>query len=302
MKQWHILTIAEKISEKNPLHAKKIKNTLKGYSEKDLQRIEYFLKKYIKYLTKINKDLEYGINCYLQMIAELTYEQIRFMETGKYSCSSFEEARQKVYNNPQIMDSYMNALILSQFLWQHHYRIFSYFIDSIPQYKEKIKRYLEIGAGHGLFTAEAARILEDNTYFEVVDISPTSIKMAAEFIDNSKIHYTLKDIFNFDTKTKFDFISMGELLEHVENPVKLLSKLKTLLNDDGLCFITVPANAPAIDHIFLFKNEDDIISTIRDAGMKVIDKICAYAETPQSGEDIPEQKIAMMFAAFIEKK
>ncbi len=302
MRQSILFDITENIAKKNPLHAKKIKNTLKVYSEKDLQRIEHFLKKYVKYLTKINKDLEYGINCYLQMIADLTYEQVRFMETGKYSCNSFEEARQKVYNNPQVMESYMNALVLSQFLWQHHYRIFSYFIDSLPQYKKKIKRYLEIGAGHGLFTAEAARILEDDTYFEVVDISPASIKMAAEFIDNSKIRYTQEDVFNLDTEAKFDFISMGEVLEHVENPVKLLSKLRKLLNDDGLCFITAPANAPAIDHIFLFKNEDDIISTIHAADMRIIDKICAYAETPKPNKDISKQKIAMMFAAFIEKK
>jgi len=301
MKQWLLLEIAEKISKKNPLHAKKIKNTLKGYSEKDLEGIEYFLKKYMTYLTKINKDLEYGINCYLRMIADLTYEQVRFMETGKYSCSSFEEARQKVYNNPQTMESYMNALMLSQFLWQHHYRIFLFFLNSLPQYKDKIKRYLEVGAGHGLFISEAVRILEDDTYLGVVDISPASIKMAREFIDNSRIHYTRQDIFNFDTEKKFDFISMGEVLEHVEEPVKLLLKVKNLLNDHGLCFITAPANAPAIDHIFLFKNQDEIISVISSAGMEIIDKVCAYAEKPQQGQDISAQKIPMMFAAFIKK-
>ncbi|MES1159961.1 MAG: class I SAM-dependent methyltransferase, partial [Bacteroidota bacterium] len=240
-------------------------------------------------------------DCYLKMIADVRIETMHFARTGEYTSKSFEDTNARVYNNPEVMEYYMNALLLSQFLWGHHYAIYRYFIDNLPKYKSKIDYYLEMGGGHGLYISEAMSLLRKGTKFDLIDISPTSIEASRSLIDNNSVNYILSDIFKIKAEKKYDFITMGEVLEHVEEPVALLAKLGELLKDDGSMFITTPTNAPAIDHIYLFTNADDIRQVIDKAGFKVTEEIGIYSEKV-SKERAEKFKVAMMYAAFITKK
>ncbi|MEI8011638.1 MAG: class I SAM-dependent methyltransferase [Candidatus Omnitrophota bacterium] len=44
----------------------------------------------------------------------------------------------------------------------------------------------------------------------------------------------------FNSDEKFDVITMRHILEHIENPIAVLEKVKSLLKDDGVLSITVP--------------------------------------------------------------
>ena len=79
----------------------------------------------------------------------------------------------------------------------------------------------------------------------------------------------LADFLSFDSQTKFDFIAMGEVLEHVEEPQKFMAKLKELLAPKGRVFISTCCNAPAIDHIYLFNNVDEVVDLCRNAGFQI---------------------------------
>ena len=102
----------------------------------------------------------------------------------------------------------------------------------------------------------------------------------------------------FDPEGKFDFISMGEVLEHVEQPLELLLKLKSILNSNGHIFLTTPTNAPAMDHIYLFKNDAEIREMIESAGFRIIEERMVYTENV-SKEKIEELKITGMYGAFL---
>ena len=102
------------------------------------------------------------------------------------------------------MKSYMIGIGMSQFLWPTHYAMYSFFIDKILNKKSNISRYLEIGRGHGLFLLQALRNLKQDTKFEIVDISKTSIKITKSIIDflvkkEKKINYTTQNIFDFES-------------------------------------------------------------------------------------------------------
>ena len=293
--------VLAKIEELDPLHTKKIRKDLEGFDDAFYQKADAFVDRFESYLKKKGQTLDYGVDCYLRMIADVRIETMHFVRTGEYTSKSFEEANQRVYNNPDIMEYYMNALLLSQFLWGHHYTIYNYFIDNLPKYKDKIDYYLEMGGGHGLYISEAIRLLKPGTKFDLIDISPTSIEASRALIANDSVNYTLSDIFKIKAEKKYDFITMGEVLEHVEDPVALLAKLGELLKDGGSMFITTPTNAPAIDHIYLFTNSDDIRKVIDKAGFKVTDEIGIYSEKV-SKEKAEKFKVAMMYAAFITKK
>jgi 2-polyprenyl-3-methyl-5-hydroxy-6-metoxy-1,4-benzoquinol methylase len=293
--------IIQRIQETDPMHAKKLKRNLKNLDEAYLAKCDSFIRKYNRYLSSIHKDIDFGIDCYQKMIGDFMYEQLRFIETGKYSSTSFEEVNKRVYNNPDVMGYFMNGLLLSQILWKHHYKIFSFFADTFIKYGKDSKNYLEIGGGHGLFISQAIEVLGPQTKFSLLDISPTSLEVSKQFIGDHPVEYILSDIFKYETVAKFDFITMGEVLEHVEDPVALMLKLKSLLTDDGTIFMTTPTNAPSIDHIYLFSNADDIRRIIDKAGLEVVDEIQVYAE------DIPEEKaielkVTMMYGCFLKKK
>ncbi len=292
--------IVARIDEKNPLHSKKLKKTLKKMDEAYFVRANEFLHRYIQLLENENKTLDYAIDCYLQMIADVNFESVAFIESGEYSSKSFDEVNKRVYGNPDIMEYYMHGLLLSQFLWTHHYDILLYFNRTIEANKNNISNYLEVGGGHGLYISEAISIIGDKANYDLVDISKSSLDIAKKMINNDRVNYRLTDVFEYFPDKKYDFITMGEVLEHVEEPVKLLEKLGSLLSENGKLYITTPTNAPAIDHIYLFRNADDIRAVIHKAGFDIEDEICIYSE--DLPPEIAEQyKISMMYAGVLTK-
>ena len=54
--------------------------------------------------------------------------------------------------------------------------------------------------------------------------------------------------------------------------------IKTLLSDKGILWLTVPTNAPAIDHVYLFKNKEEIYDMIESSGLAIIDKFLFSVE------------------------
>jgi 2-polyprenyl-3-methyl-5-hydroxy-6-metoxy-1,4-benzoquinol methylase len=292
--------IVAKIAELNPLHSKKIKKNLKKKDDLFFSKAEEFLSRYNTLLKNEDKSLDFAIDCYLHMISDINYETVQFMESGEYSSKSFNEVNQRVYNNPDVMDYYMHGLLLSQFLWSHHYDILLSFIETIRANKNNIHRYLEVGGGHGLYISEAIKILPENTEFTVVDISKSSLDLAQKLVPGNKANFIVSDIFLYNPAQKFDFITMGEVLEHVEDPVALLKRLEELLSDKGKIYITTPTNAPTIDHIYLFKNADDIREVIARAGLKIEKEECIYSEDLPP-ELLEQYKISMMYVALLTK-
>jgi len=294
-------TIVNQIQEKNPLHAKKLKSNISSMDESFHNEAEVFFQRYIEFAKVSGYDLNFGIDSYLKVISDQVVEQVGFLRTGEYSCKSFEDAYNRVYNNHEVMTYYMHGLLMSQFLWVHHHGILNYFRKNLPSFSKEVTNYLEIGGGHGLYLSEAINIFSEDCEFTMVDISKSSLDMGRNFVRNEKVKFILEDIYKYSNYRKFDFITMGEVLEHVEDPVALMCQVNRLLSDNGTAFITVPANAPAIDHIYLFENENDILEVFDKAGFKVINKIIQYSE------DLPKEKlikfkVPMMYGALLKKK
>lgn len=292
-----------RIAEKNPLHFKKARKNLRRMAAEpgfDHQAKEFY-NKYDNFLALVGKTREYAVDSYLRMIEDVLVETVAFENTGEYTSKSFEEVNQRVYSNPLIMDYYMHGLLMSQFLWVHHFAVLQYYIGNLPKYKSGVRHYLEVGGGHGLYVNEAARCFGSTADINVIDISESSLAMARHFVESKEVNYIHSDVFKYFPATKYDFITMGEVLEHVEDPVALLRKLHELLSDSGRVFITTPTNAPAIDHLYLFRNAADIHRVIDEAGFEVESELKEYAE------DVPEEmaeqmKITLMYAAFLKKK
>jgi 2-polyprenyl-3-methyl-5-hydroxy-6-metoxy-1,4-benzoquinol methylase len=284
----------------SPMHGKKLKKNLAFFDDRYHQSADAFFDRYVPLLQLENKTLDYSIDCYLRMVDDVNSETIEFLRTGKYTSSTFDEVNTRVYARPEIMEYYMHGLVMSQFLWKHHYQMFEYFIETLPKYTCQIKSYFEVGVGHGFYLSKALEILDDNTAVTAVDISETSIELAKNFVNDSRVDYKLNDIFDFNDGRKYDFITLGEVLEHMEDPLRLLTKLNELLSDDGALFFTTPTNAPAIDHIYLFNNIGEIRDLVKAADFR-IDSEMSFLSKEASPEKVEKYKITTLYGAFLKK-
>ena len=297
----HLQIILNKLEVHNPSHTAKLIKSLNTLGEDHALNANLFFNKYLAYLEKENKTIDFGIDCYLHMIGDMLEQRLEFTRSGKYSNSSFAEVEKKVYKNPEVMTYHMHGLVLAQFLWIDQFERFSFFSRNLKKYTSNASKYLEIGGGHGLYINEALNLLTEIKQFDLVDISQSSLNLARGIIDSTKINYILKNIFDFTDEHTYDFITIGEVLEHLEDPKALLQKTARLLGVNGVSYITTPINAPMIDHIYLFNNADEIRQLVSESGMEIIEEKIAVSDN-ESAAKAQKHSLPVMYAAFIKPK
>lgn len=306
MEYKHFQIFLDQLYIKAPFQKKKLEKYLETKSESFFKEAEDFSVQYLDYLESQNIEVDYAIGAYVKMCNEMMKCQVGFMRTGKYPVVSANEALENVYNDSKAMQSYMIGLALSQFLWSSHYKIFSCFKRALSEHNDKIKSYLEIGPGHGLFLSHAMKNLTLGDKFVAVDISDTSIQITKSIMSHlypeqaGRIDYYHGDMLDLDLNAKYDFITMGEVIEHVNFPDKLLEKLRDLLSDDGRAFVSTCVDCPAIDHVYHFKSIQEIRDLLTSCGLSIInEEICPVEDLPM--EEIVRRKITINYCAIVEK-
>jgi 2-polyprenyl-3-methyl-5-hydroxy-6-metoxy-1,4-benzoquinol methylase len=279
--------IVDYISVKDKLHSKKIQANLNSIRAQYSSQFQELLSLVYNYFTHRKVSTEQVSDDYLKMIDDMRKEGLYFYRHGKYRCENQSIAYEKVYSQADIMSYYMNALLLSQILWKHHFNIFMSFQDNLKKlFPDKSDlNILDVGPGHGFFSFLIKKEFSDYRSIDLVDISETSLSMTKDIIgyDSDKINYFLKDIFEYDGSITYDFIVLGEVIEHLDHPKAILTKLSDLLSKDGLLWVTTPTNSPALDHVYLFNNKEEVIKLVEESGLEIVHDCSFYAE------DVDEQ-------------
>ncbi|MDL2284123.1 class I SAM-dependent methyltransferase [Oxalobacter sp. OttesenSCG-928-P03] len=97
--------------------------------------------------------------------------------------------------------------------------------------------FLELGLGHGFTT----NIFSENyTRHIVIEGSPAIIGNFKERFPSCNTQIIESFFEDFQTAEKFDVIMMGFILEHVDDPLKIIKRFKKFLSSSGKIFITVP--------------------------------------------------------------
>ena len=165
---------------------------------------------------------------------------------------------------------------------------------------------LEVGSGHGLFLVEVLKATNKAKVIDVVDISKSSINMTKSIINSlnkdylNNINFFISDINKYQANKKYDFIIMGEVIEHVDDPLNILKKSYSLLSNNGKVFITTCANCPTIDHVYYFRNVEEIRELLITAGYKIDSELIVPSEN-KSDKYLEKFKVDMMYAAVLKK-
>lgn len=210
---------------------------------------------------------------YRWLCGQVREEELNFARTGRYRYSTFAETSEHVYSDDAFMARYMHGLLFSQSLWFMHASSLHFFIQRLPQHVGPRGRVMEIGPGHGLLLFLALRELEMR---EAVawDISPVSLDHTRAALEKlgvaAKAQFDCRDLGdNSEADGTYDLIILSHLLEHLEDPVQALQRLRPLVADGGIIFVNVPLNAPMPDHLQLLGTPDEAKDMIRDGGFRI---------------------------------
>lgn len=289
-KNIELLKIIDLISRQNPLQKKRIHKFLQGQNQEYWDFAENLSSVLNHSFLADDKSRRQAAAAYNKMCMDFLKEQIRFRKTGVYRIDDASVAVEQVYGDMSIMRYYMVGLLISYLFWPNHYELFRFFKNNLPS-PAKIKSYLEVGVGHGLFTSNMLKRYP-GIDAKAVDISETSIRTAKEIlktfqVDTNDIEFICCDYLSLNfQESGFDFIIMGEVLEHVNNAPDFMVRTKKLLNRGGSIYLSTCANSPALDHVYHFKSADEIRDLITSHGFKIVKDLALPAE------DVPAERWA----------
>jgi SAM-dependent methyltransferase len=247
-------------------------------------------------------DHERGVRAYLALCQELNQEQFHFKKQGVYRTADARSAYADVYSDTARMTDYIVGLLLSYLFWPSHYKMIAFFQDHLA--RRPPASLCEIGVGHGLLTREVLRAAP-GARVTLVDISPASLAVARRLlaafgIDASGVDFVLGDFLVDDTRFQpAELLVLGEVLEHVDDPGRFLARARTLLAPDGRVFMTTCANCPAPDHVYLFKDADEIRALVRASGLAIEAELVLPLEEKVPEAEWAAKRVNVNYAAIL---
>jgi SAM-dependent methyltransferase len=223
-----------------------------------------------------NHDVELtkAVKAYTQCSMDYLYLQYQLETSGeaRYQCSSFEEGRREVYDNPEVMKGfYLDGLYLSLVLWPNHYRMLRYYLDQFLPWLPQKGRLLDLPIGPGSYACYG--LLEKPGWTGLgVDISASATEYSAQLAQHWGLANRMHIEFGEGHKTlpweegSFDAVVTGELLEHLDDPASFLRECVRVTKPGGFLFVTTAIYAASLDHVFMFEDVDSVNRMLSGCG------------------------------------
>jgi len=263
-------------------------------TEKTAEMVTKLAHHHFENVDKVCEDYRYFCQ---EMILEA---ELFFRRNGRYERSTFEEAYRDVYANDEVMEKYLNGLLLSGVFWHNHaYALTFYRNEYLAMLPENFV-HLEVGPGHGALldmTVTNPKCGKATGW----DVSPGSIEATRRALEvigiEDKVELVLQDMFDAPPQSEvFDSIVVSELLEHLEDPLKALKALRTSLKPGGLILVNMPANSPAPDHLYLIDKPQEMTELMEEAGF-IVEKSDLFPMTGYSLERCLKDKLTITCVA-----
>lgn len=135
-------------------------------------------------------------------------------------------------------------------------------VQDIFKIKKNIRSWLDIGGYTGIMLKNKMLSNIDTT---IAEMDPEAIKVA-----NLYGHKTI-NLNNQKILKKYDVISFVQVLEHLDNPLEVLKKIKNNLNKNSILYIEVP-------NIINFPNSDNShVNEFCEASLKNLFSLSGYS-------------------------
>lgn len=225
--------------------------------------------------------LKHAIKGYSGFVMDSMRRQKRFEVELCYPAKTYAEAAAEVYHNDEYMRrQYLPGLLLSHYLWPHHYQQIQYFQQFFLSWlkREQVSEFAEVGVGTGIYSRMTLQSLPEINGAGF-DISAMSLQFTqahiASFGLSDRYKGCQQNVIETPGSKRYPAVVCVEVLEHLEDPVALLRGLKSLCTSNGKLFVTAALNAADADHIYLYRQPQDVFAQVEAAGLHL--EHCFYA-------------------------
>ena len=288
------------VTAENPVHTSFVRRSLASMRADT----HAGLTDYLSYCLSVGLTLDYLVESYNTIVNDTLMEQMFFKENKRYRWSRFDELAHTVYFDDTYMRKYMYGLAITSFLWPNHVALHDFFLSTFPQGRKGT--YLEIGPGHGYYFMQSARLGNFDRLLGV-DISAASVALTRDMIRHFEIHKNCRaevietNFLTFhEENQEYSCIVMGEVLEHVEDPGLFIATIARLSNPLTHVFVTTCINAPAVDHISLFRTGKDVEDIITSNGLQIVES-CYAPYVGKTLEECEDKALAVNVAYVLRK-
>lgn len=253
-------------------------------------------------MLKIADDLGYhGSKAYLQSTLLYMKDKARFDRDGEYGNGSFEEIREKVYNDKKKMeDVYLPGMLLSYPFAAILYVKYHFYLTEFVPLLSSHSKGIDIGFGPGFYIWQTIKN-GCADHISGFDISQHSIDFASRLldsarVDNSKYELLFGNLCNgIDVPDEsFDWCIMTEVLEHVPDPNQALNELNRLLKKGGVLFMTTVIDSNHYDHLTNFSDIGEIENKFIEAKFDLVHKNVYVVKDEMSQVDDATQSLSFI--------
>jgi SAM-dependent methyltransferase len=244
-----------------------------------------------------------AVEGYVKFVLDGMRLQQRFGKTRQYAGKTYAQAAEEVYLNEDYMFSrYLPGLMLSHYLWPHHYRQRLFFEKTfLPRFAAgAVQEFCDIGVGTGFYS----RLLLSSSLKAkgwAFDISKSALQYGKNHLGAYGVAdrwiTELRDIMQNPPLRRWPFLVSVEVLEHLEDPLAFLRGLRNMLTPDGCAFISAAVTAAEKDHIYLYNSSGEVRDQLEKAGFKVVDWQEDKAYAPKGDEPVPTNVAFIVTAA-----
>ena len=246
-----------------------------------------------RFVATTEEDLRRAVRGYVNFAIDGMRLQKRFEQTRCYEPKTYQDAAQAVYHNEDYMFGlYLPGILLSHYLWPHHYRQMLFFEQAfLPRFFAAPSReFCDIGPGTGFYSRQLLTAAPDAAGW-AFDISRSALeysrRQVAAFDAANRWHSESRDVVANPTTRRWPFLVCIEVLEHLEDPMTFLKALQNMLVDGGTGILSAAVTAPNEDHIYLYNSFDEVREQIIEAGFQVVAGQEDRAYLPRAGEPVP---------------
>lgn len=233
-------------------------------------------------------------------IYEYLRDLARFQKTGQYDNGTFEQIREKIYDNAELMnETYLPGLFIAYAftsLLHEKYRFFERAF--IPQLNSEMHG-IEIGFGDGFYLWSILRHLPA-IKVRGLDISEHAIAFATKVLGASGFasdRYELR-LGNVCERTPLadaseDWCILAEVIEHVADPHFSMGEISRIMKPQGVLFVATVIDSNHMDHITNFENPEAVTSLLHSSGFAVQDSL--YYDVSRELKDIHDRTIGLAY-------
>lgn len=224
-------------------------------------------------------------------------EELDFVRSGHYRYSTFEQTYTHVYSNDEFMERYMHGLLLSHVLWYMHASSLHFFRQRLETRVLRGGRVLEVGSGHGLllYLALSDFGLSEAHGWDLSEVSLSQTRHALKALgaERNNLHFRIQDMHKVEPDGEtYDLVILSHILEHLDDPIAALEKMRNAVGKRGVLFVNVPLNAPMPDHVVLLENPDMAVDLLVRGGFRIVEMATHTTQAKRLSQSV-RQRIAV---------